>query len=138
MASAVYIASMILMGVLALIVIGATATSRDWYSYTPEIGRPEVGGLTGLSQNPTAWVVAFFLLVALALGTVLAALSGGGTTLFLGLAGILVLGFVMIGVYAAGRSRGHPHAYAVGEVVITLGFLFLILVAGYLLANFGA
>lgn len=138
MASAVYIASMILMGVLAVLVIAATATSRNWYSYTPEIGRPDVGGLTGLSQSPLAWTVGFFLLVALALATVLAALSGGGTTLFLGLAGILLLGFVMIGVYAAGRARGHPHAYAVGEVVITLGLLFLILVSAYLLANFGA
>jgi hypothetical protein len=138
MASAVYLASMILMGVLALVVIAATATSRDWYSYTPEIGRPEVGGLTGLSQNPTAWVVAFFLVVGLALATVFSALSGGGTTLFLALAGLLLLSFVMIGVYAAGRSRGHPHAYAVGEVVITLGLLFLLVVSAYLLANFGA
>lgn len=138
MASAVYLVSMALMGVLALVVIAATATGRDWYSYTPEIGREDVDPLTALSRSPLAWMLGFFLLVALALGAVFAALSGGGTTLFVALAGLLVLGFLLFGVYAAGRSRGHPHAYAVGEAVITLGFLFLIVVAGYLLANFGA
>lgn len=138
MASVVYLASMILMGVLALLVIADVAMRRDWYSYSPEIGRPKVGGLTGLSRNPLAWALGFILLVGLALATVLAALSGGGTTLFVGLVGLLVLGFGMSGVYALARSRGHPAAYAAGEAVIAFGFLFLVLVAGYLLANFGA
>lgn len=138
MASAVYLVSMALMGVLALVVIAATATGRDWRRYTPEIGREDVDLLTGLSRSPLVWVLSFFLLVVLALVAVFVALSGGGTTLFVALAGLLVLGFILLGVYAVGRSRGHPHAYAVGEAVITLGFLFLILVSVYLLSNFGA
>lgn len=138
MASSVYLASMIVMGVLALLVVAVTALGRDWYDYTPRIGRPEPDLLTGLSEDPRAWVVIFLLLVLLGTGATLSALSGGTTTLFLAVAGLLVLGFLVVGVYAAGRARGHPHAYAVGEVVITLGFVFLIALAGFLFANFGA
>lgn len=138
MASAVYLVSMALMGVIALVVIGATATGRDWHRYTPEIGREDVDPLTALSRSPLAWVLTFFLLIALALGAVFAALSGGGTTLFVALAGFLVLGFLLLGVYGAGRSRGHPHAYAVGEAVIAFGFLVLVALTAFLLTNFGA
>lgn len=138
MASVVYLASMVLMGVLALLVIADVAMRRDWHSYSPEIGRPEVGGVSGLAHNPLAWALGFFLLVGLALATVLAALSGGGTTLFVVLAGFLVVGFGMFGVYALARSRGHAAAYAAGEAVVAFGFLFMIALTAFLLTNFGA
>ena len=138
MASTVYLVSMGLMGLLALIVVATTVMSRDWADYTPRIGREKVGFLAGLARSETGWTLGFFLLVLLGTAATFSALSGGGTTLFLGLVALVVLGVLTIGVYAAGRSRGHPHAYAVGEVVITLGFLVLVAVTGYLLANFGA
>ena len=138
MASTVYLLSMGVMGLLALAVVALTVLSRDWADYTPRIGRPKLGVLARLARSETAWVLGFFLLVLAGTAATLSALSGGGTTLFLGLVALLVLGLFTIGVYAAGRSRGHPHAYAIGEVVISLGLLVLVAVTGYLLANFGA
>lgn len=138
MASTVYLVSMAVMGILALLVVALTATGRDWYDYTPRISPPERDTLSELASSPRAWVVLFFLVVAVVLGATLSTLGGGSATPALALVGLLVLGFVVLGVYAAGRSRGHPHAYAVGESVITLGALLLLVITVYLLTSFGA
>lgn len=138
MASTVYLVSMAVMGLLALLVVTFTATGRDWNDYTPRISPPEGDTLTELSSSPRVWVVLFFLVVALVLGATLATLGGGSATPVLALIGLLVIGFLVIGTYAAGRSRGHPHAYAVGETVLTLGALLLLVLTAYLLTSFGA
>jgi hypothetical protein len=126
------------MGILALLVVALTATGRDWVDYSPRISPPERDTLTELASSPRAWVVLFFLVVAVALGATLSTLGGGSAAPALALVGLLLLGFLVVGVYAAGRSRGHPHAYAVGETVITLGALLLLVLAAYLLTSFGA
>lgn len=138
MASPVYLASMVVMGVLALVVIAYTATGRDWKHYTPEISRPEGDTLSRLASSTAVWILLFFALVALGLAATLVALGGGSTTFLVGVVGLLVLGFLVLGIYAAGRSRGHPHSTAVGEVILTLGALFLVVLAAYLLTSFGA
>lgn len=138
MASTVYLASMVVMGLTALLVIGFSATGRDWYDYSPRIGPPKRDTLTELAASPRVWVLLFFLLVAAVLGATVSALGGGSLGPILALVALLVLGFLVLGVYAASRSRGHPHAYAVGETVITLGALFLVVIVGYLLTSFGA
>lgn len=138
MASTVYLVSMAVMGLLALLVVALTATGRDWYDYTPRIGPPKRDTLSELASSPRAWVVLFFLVVAVVLGATLSTLGGGSATPAIAVVGLLVLGFLIVGVYAAGRSRGHPHAYAVGETVLTLGALLLLVLTAYLLTSFGA
>lgn len=138
MASSVYLVSMVVMGLLALLVIALTATGRDWVNYSPRIGPPKPGRLAGLARNVQVWVLVFFLLVLLATAGTLAAAGGGSTTLLLAGLAILVFGFFTLGVYLTGRSRGHPHSYAVGETIITLGGVVLLVLAVYLLTSFGA
>jgi hypothetical protein len=138
MASTVYLVSMAVMGILALLVVALTATGRDWFDYSPRIGSPDRDTLSTLASSPRAWVVLFFLLVAVVLGATLSTLGGGSAAPVLALIGLLLVGFLVLGTYAMGRSLGHPHAYAIGETVITLGALLLVVLAAYLLTSFGA
>jgi len=138
MVSYVYLASAGVMFALAVIVFVATARGRSWEHYTPELSGPQPGGVSKLVRSVNAWVVGFILLVLLTAGAVLAAVQGGSVTMLLGVFGVLVLGFATTGVYALGRSRGHPHAFAIGEAVITLGLVVLLAVGGQLLTAFGA
>jgi archaellum biogenesis protein FlaJ (TadC family) len=138
MASPVYLASMVVMAVLALVVVAFTATGRDWKHYTPAISPPEGDTLSRLANSTLAWVLAFFVIVGLGIGATLVALGGGSTTFLVGVVGLLVLGFLVLGIYAAGRSRGHPHSTAVGEAILTLSVLFLVVLTAYLLTSFGA
>lgn len=138
MAPAAYLASAVLMGTLALLVLVAVSVGRDWHHYTPRLGRPEAGRLARLARDDRVWILAFVVLVVAATAGTLAALGGGSTAVTFGGAGVIVLAFLLVGVYAVGRSRGHPHAYAVGEAVVTLGVVFLVALTGWLLTSFGA
>lgn len=138
MAPVSYLTSAVLMGVLALVVVLAVVLGRNWRHYTVRLGRPEGGFLAGVARSPTAWIVIFVGLSLGGIAATLAVLGGASPTLFVGGAGVIVLGFLILGVYAMGRSRGHPHAYAVGEAVAALGAVFLLALTGMLLTSFGA
>lgn len=138
MAPAAYLASAVLMGVLALGVLVFVAKGRPWHAYRPRLGRPEGSQLARLARDSRVWTIAFFALIFGATAATLAVLSGASPSIVLGGTGALILGFTVIGVYAMGRSRGHPHAFAVGEAVITLGVVFLVALTGWLVASFGA
>lgn len=138
MASYVYLASAVVMGLLGIIVFVATARGRNWYEYTPQISPPEPGVVGKLTHDIRAWVLGFLILVVGATAAVLAAVSSGNLAFIFGLLGLLVVGFLTFGVYSAGRSRGHPHAYAVGEAVIALGTIVLLGITGNLVLSFGA
>lgn len=138
MAPISYLASALLMGALALFVFLAIGFGRNWHHYTVQLGRPEGGILAGIARSTTAWIVIFVAISLGAIAATLAVLGGGSATLVFAGAGALVLAFLLVGVYAMGRSRGHPHAYAVGEAVAALGAIFLIALTGLLLTSFGA
>jgi len=138
MVSYVYLASAGFMFALAVIVFAVTARSRNWEQYTPELGGPRPRGVARTIRSVNSWVVGFIALVLLTAVAVLGAVQGGSVTMLLGLFGLFVVGFLTFGVYALGRSRGHPHAYAVGEAVVSLGFVVLVAVGGNLLLTFGA
>ncbi len=134
----VYLASMIVMGVLALGVGLWSARSRQWESYTPPSVDSAGGALSRLASDERTWIVSFVVLALGITGITLAVLGGGPTTMIYAVAGLLVVGFLVVGTYAAGRSVGHPHAHAVGEAVAAFGGVFLLAVVGYLLTSFGA
>lgn len=137
MASYVYLASAVVMGLVAITVFVATARGREWYDYSPQIGRPEPGFLRGLTGDVRAWVLGFLVLVVAITAAVLAAVDGGNLLFIFGVLGLLIVSFLTFGVYAAGRSRGHPHSHAVGEALITLGTVILIGIAINLIVSFG-
>jgi hypothetical protein len=138
MASLVYLASAGVTLALAVIVFVAMARGRDWQNYSPQIGAPRPSGLSRLTDSVRVWTLGFILLVLATTAAILAALQGGSVTAMLAIFGVVVLGFLTFSVYAMGRSRGHPHAAAVGEAVIGLGFIVLVAVGGRLLLDFGA
>lgn len=138
MVSYVFLASAVVMGLLAVAAFAATALWRDWVDYRPSISPPERGTIARLATDFRVWVFGFILLVGLVVAAVLAAVEGGNLMLIFGLLGLLVVGFLIVGVYSAGRSRGHPHAHAVGEAIIALGAVVLLGIAVNLLTSFGA
>lgn len=134
MVSSTYLVSTALMGVLVLGVAFALARGRAWRAYRPQLLDAEVSP----TSDPTVWLVGFILLIALSIAVTLFAAGGGSVTSFLAVAGALVVGFLLVGIYTTARSNGHPHAYAVAESAITLGVLVLVAIVGWLLATAGA
>ena len=84
------------------------------------------GALSTITRDPATWVLGFFLLVVLAVGTTVLALSGGGIAIVFGFIVAGLVGFLTLGVYSMGRSHGHPFSHAVAEAVITLGGVTLV------------
>ncbi len=138
MASLVYLASAGVMLALAVIVFVATARGRDWQNYTPQIGAPRPSGLGRLTGSVKVWTLGFIVLVLATTAAILSALQGGSVTAMLAIFAVVVLGFLTFSIYALGRSRGHPHAAAVGEAVVSLGFIVTVVIGGRLLLDFGA
>jgi hypothetical protein len=136
MATSTYLLSTALMSVLVLGVAFVLARGRAWHEYRPELFRRDTD--VGLASDPLVWLVVFLLLLGVSMGVTLFAAGGGSTVLFLAVAAVLVVGFLLSGIYTTARSNGHPHAYAVGEAIIALGVLVLIGIVGLLLTTAGA
>jgi FtsH-binding integral membrane protein len=124
------------MSVLILGVAFVLARGRAWYGYRPDLLKRGTG--EDLTRDPLFLMVGFVLLIGVSMAVTLIAAGGGSVTTFLAVAGALVVGFLLSGIYTTARSNGHPHAYAVGEAVITLGVLVLVAIVGWLLMTAGA
>jgi hypothetical protein len=138
MVSYVYLASAGATLALAVIVFVAIDRGRDWHSYRPSISPPQPSSMRRLAGDVRTWTLLFAVLVLATTAGILSALQGGSTTAILAVFGVVVLGFVTLGVYGLGRSRGHPHAAAVGEALVTIGLILLVALSGQLLTGFGA
>jgi hypothetical protein len=143
MAAITYLASMALMALFLLVIVGAVAVGRDWQSYTPTL-RPSGGsGLSAAANNENVWV-ALFILATL--------LVGGAATIFVSgdsliapetasLAGIVVgallglafLFYTFYGGYRAAQARGLQKAAAVMAGAWILGIVFIGVIAANLL-----
>lgn len=138
MASSIYLVSAVVTLLIASVVFVATARGREWHDYTPRIGPPRPSNLSRFAGDVRVWVLAFAVLVLATAAGVVSALQGGSTAIVFAVLAIAVVGLVTIGTYAMGRSRGHHHAYAVGEAAVSLGAIFLLAIVGYLVTSFGA
>lgn len=138
-----FLLSTLLMGTLAALVLVAVLRSRRWYSYSPETGA-RVGGLSDESRppvwsRPATWILAFVGLTALAVGGVFAfvtnpdAPAGLLSAPVLGVGGLLLVGYLTLGVYHAAKERGHPASIAAAETATVLGVLFLVAVSAQLI-----
>ena len=136
MATSTYLVSTALMGVLVLGVAFLVARGRAWRQYRPAVLVRDRD--VSLANDPGVWMLGFILLIGISMAVTLLAAGGGSVVVFLGVAGALVLGFLAVGVYVTARSNGHPHAYAVGETILTLGLLLLVGIAGWLVTTAGA
>jgi amino acid permease len=145
MATPLYLISTVLMGVLVVGVAVSVRRGRTWQSYTPQRDTADVTGDTADVTANTAgsdrslpFVLVFVVLIGGTLGTTLFVLGGGTTAVVFGSAAVLVLAFLVAGVYATARSNGHPRSHAVGEAFVALGALVLGGVVGWLLTTAGA
>ena len=131
------IQSTVLMGGVLLVVILAIGVVRDWErSPAPETG--QAASVIELFRNPMTWTVGFVVLALLVVigavafvggSNVLGIGQGEGELILLSVFGVGVVGFLLVGLYTAGRSRGLKNAQAAGIGSILLAFLFMIVIA---------
>lgn len=138
MVSYVLLASAVVMGLLVAVVFAGIGWSRNWYDYRPQISPPERGVANVLANSVRVWIVGFVVLVVAVMGAVFLAIESGSLVGIYALFGLIVVGFLTFGVYATGRSLGHPHAHAVGEAILALATVLLLAITGNLLISFGA
>lgn len=141
-----FLVSTAVMGLFVVAVLGWVARSRGWYHYSPSaesIGWAHGGEgetqLGTLSDDPRVLAVAFTLLVVGFVGGVVLVVSGpvemqAAAGLAVAVAGGLVLvGYLLLGVYLSATRRGHPRSLAVAESATVAGVLFLVAVTAQLL-----
>ena len=134
-----YLASTVVMGLVVAGVVYAVVNGRSWKRYSPQaVGgeRTDRGSVAG----GRTWIVGFGILSIVAVGGTLAILQSGadGTVLIFGAAAVTVVSFLLVGTYATARSRGHPHAYAIGETVGMFGAVVILAIVVNLVVRFGA
>lgn len=143
MATYSYLVSGLLMGTVLLVLIAAVnrtqhrrEVSTAATATTPQHSVEE--RVRSTVQNPTAWIVAFFLLVLGFGGGTILFVSGGGVPGYVkqlagflmgGIFAVLMTAFVFWGIYDSGRSRGIPSAQAVAIGFWVLGLFVIVLVA---------
>lgn len=134
MADPAYLASTLVMGLLAVGVLVLVVRGRRWRHYVPMAaygldaggGHPR-SGLSRVAGATSTWTVAYVLLVLGVLVGAIVALSGvvSETGVIVGLV-VAILVYLVAGVFFAMRSNGRPTSQAVAGSAITLGLLFVL------------
>ena len=142
MASSIYLASMVLMALFLLAIVGAVV-GRDWKAYTPTI-RSEGSPLSTIANDESLWVLVF-VVVAIALGGgATLAVSGESFSASLVTAGLAVVAVALAlaflfslfyGTYAAAKARGFERAAAVMAGSWILGLLLVVAITARLLTS---
>lgn len=136
MAVTTYLLSSLLMAV-ALLAVGSTALRVRAWQHSPVVDGTdgERTEFAALLRHQTTWTVGFVAIVLGLLVSTLAYLDGvaGSQVVLLSLLGGMVVSYIIVGVYYAAASRGHPHSYAVAESVTALGALFIVAIVATLL-----
>jgi hypothetical protein len=142
MASSIYLASMVLMALFLLAIVGAVV-GRDWKAYTPTL-RPEGSLVSTVANDESLWVLVF-VVVALALGGgATLAVSGDSFSASLVTGGLVVVGvalalaflfYLFYGTYAAAKARGFQRAAAVMAGGWIIGLLLITAIAVKLIAG---
>ncbi|QIO21724.1 hypothetical protein [Haloarcula sp. JP-L23] len=141
-----FLASTAVMGLFVVVVLGWVARSRGWYHYSPNaehLALAHTGDgetrLGAMSDDPRVLAVAFTLLVVGFVGGVTLFVSGPvemQATAGLAVAaagGLVLVGYLLLGVYLSATRRGHPRSLAVAESATVAGVLFLVAVTAQLL-----
>lgn len=144
--SSTYLASTLLMGTLAVLVLVAILRSRQWYHYSaePDEGTqvdwaPEGEARPPLLERPTTWILGFFALMLAAVGGVFVFVTSPaapGALLnmpVLAVGGLLIGFYLLFGVYSSAKGRGHPSSIAAAETATVAGALFLVAVSAQLI-----
>lgn len=135
------IQSTVVMGLVLLGIIAAIGVVRDW-ERTPGSGEDHAASVVEVFRKPVTWTVLFVVMalvvsvgaVAFVDGSSVLGISpAAGELILLAGSGVILVGFLFAGLYAAARNRGLREAQAVGASSIVLGFLFIGVIAVVLL-----
>lgn len=142
-----YLASGLVMTLLVVAVVAAVVRGGGWYSYEPDVaagrhpGKRPDEARPSVAERTEAWLAAFFLLTLAAVAGVFGlvtnpdAVGGLASGPVLAGAGLLVVGYVLVGAYVTARQRGHSDALAAAGVAIIGGVLLMIGVSAALLTG---
>jgi len=141
--TASYLVSTLLMGILAVFVLVAILRLRRWNSYSPAVGQAD-GLAAGRSRQPlwsrpAGWILGFVALTALAVGGVFVFVTDpdAPASLFsapvLGAGGLLLVAYLLLGVYYGAKERGHSASIAAAETATVVGVLFLVAISAQLI-----
>lgn len=143
-----YLLGALLMWAVLVVVAGALSRSRDWRQAPIDGGgggrRRQEGAAGGLREDlAPAGVVGFVVLVVVVAGAALLGVGAGGLTALQGAAGtallavlgLLLVVYILAGVYVAARARGLGTAGAVAVGGWTFGLLTLVAVVVTLLVG---
>ncbi|MFB6150836.1 MAG: hypothetical protein ABEJ40_03430 [Haloarculaceae archaeon] len=130
MAGTTYLASTLVMGLIAIGVVAVVLRGRRWEQYTPQAaydldaGGPRRSGISRFASAPSTWTATFLLLAVGFLVGVTASFGGGisGPALIAALA-VVTGAYFVGGVYLAMREHGRPSAQAAAGSVLVLGLL---------------
>jgi uncharacterized integral membrane protein len=137
------IQSTVLMGGVLLVVILAIGLVRDWErSPAPEMSQG--ASVVEVVRSPMTWTLGFVVLaVLIVIGAI--GFVGGSNVLGIGRSeaelillsvfGVAIVGFLFVGLYAAGRNRGLKNAQAAGIGSILLAFLLVVVISLRLLTT---
>lgn len=84
--------------------------------------------ISKIISSPITWTISFVFLAIAGTGSAILYLSDATVPFdpFLGVAaviGVIVVGFLAIGIYATARNRGHSNAMSVMEALIVIGLV---------------
>ncbi|MDG5774832.1 hypothetical protein VB773_15220 [Haloarculaceae archaeon H-GB2-1] len=141
-----HLASTFLMGALVVVLVTWAVTGRAWRTYAPTLERagddahPTGGTVSWLVSQPVVWMGGFVALALLLVGGVVAFLSTPSAGLSLGVTvigamALLVVAYLLVGVYISATRRGHPRSLAAAETVSVGGALFLLAVVAQLVGG---
>lgn len=143
MANVPYLASALVMGLLAVGVVVLVVRGRGWEDYSPRAayalaagGGVPRSGLSRVASSPNTWTLAYVLVALGFLGGALVVL-GGGVDVMAVIAALvaIVLFFLVAGVYIAMRGNGRPSSQAAAGSALMLGFLFVAAITAKLIVG---
>lgn len=139
--AAIDFASTLITGLVLLIILVGVSRARNWEHDEPLFQREE--SLTTVLYSPATWTITFLVVALIFTGGAIAYIGGLPVEIdpeligfaLLGLFGVIVLGFLFVGVYTTARNRGLSSAPAVGVSSATLGILVLAVILVRLIIN---
>lgn len=139
MVTGTFLASTVIMGLLAAGVFYVAVNGRSWKRYSPQALGTDWSGF-GFVSDSRAWILGFVVLTVAAVVAIPTVLEGGADAsgLIFGSMAALTVSFLLFGTYATARSRGHPHSHAVAEAIGMFGAVVILAIVGNLVIQFGA
>lgn len=141
MSTSTYLVTAAVMGALSVALVVYVRHGVSWHrpiELQQQLALP-AGTFTGNSEpsDTMGWMLGFLLLTVVTVVLTVFGLGAGQMMTLLWFIAVIVVAFLVLGVYTMARSHGHPYSHAVGEAIVTLGAVWLVAIIGWLLVTDG-